>query len=92
MRSAAYGLAGAQSAFSTGVDAADHIQNFPNPHQVHAEVVPSGIHKLGRLLHVVPVGRTESHAGEQTQPSTGVTGEGEVRNGYCFVDGFKIHL
>lgn len=71
MRSTAPGLAGALSAFGTGVPATDHTQNFPNPYLGHAEVVPSGIHKLGGPLHVPPVGRAESYAGEQTQPCTG---------------------
>lgn len=75
MRSTACGLAGAQNAFSTGVVTGDGIQNFPNLHQGHAEVVPGGIHKLGGSLHPW---EEQSHT-QVSRPSLaqGVTGEGE---------------
>lgn len=75
MRFAAHDLAGAQITFSTGVPAMNLTQNFPNSYPSQAEVVPSGIHKLGHPLCVPPMGRAESYAesyaGVQTQPCTG---------------------
>lgn len=79
MRSTAPGLAGALSTFGTGVPAAHHTQNLPNPYLGQVEVVTSGIDKLGGPLHLPPMVSRPSLA-------QGVTGGREVRNSCHFVD------